>query len=105
MWFLSKRNAPLNRRSVLEAQTRPGRLAPAPTKKSGGRRPFVLDILEDRLAPATLVQSLYPPDAVASQTGGGFGAATATNADFHVVSMPGANIGGVQHRGAAYVYS
>jgi hypothetical protein len=61
MWFLSPRNVPLNRRSVLEAQTRPSQLAPAPTKKSAWRRPFALEILEDRLAPATLVQSLYPP--------------------------------------------
>ena len=105
MWFLSKRNAPLTRRAVLEAETRPNRLAPAPTKKSERRRPLVLEFLEDRLAPAALVKNLYAPDAVASQTAGFFGHATATDTNFHVVGMTGVDIGGVQDCGAAYVYS
>jgi hypothetical protein len=104
MWFLSKRNARLAHRVVIEAEAKPHSSAPTQTRRSGRRGPLVLEVLEDRLAPATLVQTLYPPDDVTSQTAGLFGSATVTNSDFHIVSMPRANIGGVEHRGAAYVY-
>jgi hypothetical protein len=73
-----------------------------------GRKSLVrvrLEELESRLAPATLLHSLYPPDTVASQTDGWLGVSTATSTSFCVVGMHRVDIGGVQNRGAAYVYS
>jgi Ca2+-binding RTX toxin-like protein len=61
------------------------------------------DTLEDRISPAILAHSLYP-DSIGPQ-GAQFGFATATDASFHVVGMPLADIGNVQNSGAAYVYS
>src|SRR4051794_35267751 len=63
MWFLSKRNAPLTRSDVPKGEMRPSRLTATPMKKSGKPRPLAVEVLEDRLAPATLLQTLYPPDA------------------------------------------
>jgi hypothetical protein len=57
----------------------------APGKRLAQTSPFFknvklnFDTLEDRLAPATLVQTLSPP------VGGFFGVATATDSSFHVV--------------------
>ncbi len=82
-------------------------LALAATKKAESRRLLVLEILEDRLAPATLIETVYPLDlgSIPLQSNGNFGSATAVNSSFYVVSAPSADIGGVPHRGAAYVYS
>src|SRR4051812_41916636 len=63
-----------------------------------------LELLEHRLAPANLVQSLYP-DVLAAQGGGGFGYTTASSAEFHVIGVPSADFEPVWDQGAAYVYS
>ena len=106
MWFLSACKTLLTRRAVPEAETRPNRSVPAPTKKSGRRRPLVLEVLEDRFAPAALLQqSFLPPPAFASQTSGHFGTSTATDSNTHVVGMPYADVGGFVDSGAAFVYN
>src|SRR4051812_3580196 len=64
-----------------------------------------IDLLEGRLAPAMLLHSLYPPNAVDSPTGGEFGDRTATDSGFVVVGMPYAYVGGLYGSGAAFVYS
>jgi outer membrane protein assembly factor BamB len=62
------------------------------------------DALEDRLAPATLAQSLYP-DPTGPQEGGKFGSATATDTSVHVIGMAAAAFGAFDYSGSAYVYS
>ncbi len=79
-------------------------IAPARQAPKRQRRRFEVEAFEDRLAPATLVQSLYP-DAAGPQLDGQFGHATATDTSFHVVGMPFADIGGFQDSGVAYVYN
>jgi outer membrane protein assembly factor BamB len=79
---------------------------PAPTKQSGRRRPLVLEALEDRFAPAAVLQQTFlPPPAFASQTSGHFGTSTATDSNTNVVGMPYANVGRFVDSGAAFVYS
>jgi hypothetical protein len=79
-----------------------------PRRRAAGKRlaqtknvKLHFDRLEDRLAPATLVQTLYPP-----APGTAFGLATATDSIFNVVGAlgPRNQQGGYDH-GVAYVYS
>jgi hypothetical protein len=60
--------------------------------------------LEDRLAPATLLASVFPPDLTGPQPFARFGEAVAIGANYAVVGAPAADVGGVSDAGQAFVY-
>jgi outer membrane protein assembly factor BamB len=80
-----------------------GTLAPGATARRRFFRPTVL-ALEDRLAPATLLHSLFPDPSVPQQ-GAKFGYAVAADTNFHVVGAPYSHVGDFASVGQAFVYN